>query len=261
MHFLSISLKKSVNKSAACLLACGLALVVAPSQADIYSYIDSNGVRHISNRPNDSRYKRVMRTPTYKKPVARSPAAPPAAESGAGALRLGDGGWQILQPARDRQAAIRTYSGTSGIQWGGKKPFNINEKARRQLSQHIARIAAQQRLDPHLIHAVISAESAFNPRAVSHAGAMGLMQLMPATAERFGVTNPFDPVANISGGARYLRWLLTHFKNNLNLALAGYNAGEGAVKKYGNRVPPYKETRTYVGRVLRFYKHFRNGRS
>ena len=106
------------------------------------------------------------------------------------------------------------------------------------------------------MHAVISAESAYNPWAVSPKGAMGLMQLMPGTAERFGVSNPYDPIANMHGGARYLRWLLDRF-NDHRLAIAGYNAGEGAVQKYGNQIPPYQETQTYVVRVLNFYQQYR----
>ena len=90
---------------------------------------------------------------------------------------------------------------------------------------------------------------------------MGLMQLMPATAERFGVKNPFDPEANIRGGATYLRWLLNFFKNDVRLALAGYNAGENAVIRHGRKIPPYKETQNYVKRVLQFYSYYRSGRS
>jgi hypothetical protein len=116
----------------------------------------------------------------------------------------------------------------------------------------------QYRLEPALMHAVISAESSYNPWAVSPKGAMGLMQLMPGTAERFGVSNPYDPVANMHGGARYLRWLLDRF-NDPRLAVAAYNAGEGAVQKYGNQIPPYQETQTYVVRVLDFYQRYRTG--
>lgn len=99
-----------------------------------------------------------------------------------------------------------------------------------------------------LIRAVIHAESAFQPMAVSHANAQGLMQLIPATAERFGVSQPFDPASNIMGGATYLAWLLRRFDGDLLLAAAGYNAGEGRVDQYGG-VPPFSETQTYVQRV------------
>ncbi len=114
--------------------------------------------------------------------------------------------------------------------------------------------AAKHQLDPNLLHAVIYAESAYNATAVSSAGAVGLMQLMPATAKRYGVTNRHDPAQNINGGARYLKDLLKLFKFNTRLAVAAYNAGEGAVKKYNNSVPPYPETQRYVNKVMRIYQ-------
>jgi len=106
--------------------------------------------------------------------------------------------------------------------------------------------AAQNGLDPCLILSVMRAESAFNRMAISPKGASGLMQLMPETAARFGVKNIFDPRENVFGGARYLRWLLDRFSGDVRLALAGYNAGEGAVEMYGLRIPPFLETQNYV---------------
>ncbi|HWS89707.1 MAG TPA: transglycosylase SLT domain-containing protein [Pyrinomonadaceae bacterium] len=101
-------------------------------------------------------------------------------------------------------------------------------------------------VDPYLIYCVIRQESGFRAGVTSHAGAMGLMQLMPGTAARYGVSNPYDPAQSIMGGTRYLADLLKLFRGRVDLALAGYNAGEGAVMKYGNRVPPYRETQNYV---------------
>jgi soluble lytic murein transglycosylase-like protein len=113
-------------------------------------------------------------------------------------------------------------------------------------------------VDVALVHAVISAESGFNPAAVSRAGARGLMQLMPETAKRYGVQNIQDPMENINGGVRYLRDLLTLFNGNLELAIAAYNAGENAVIRYGNRIPPYAETTQYVPKVIGFYRKFQS---
>jgi len=113
--------------------------------------------------------------------------------------------------------------------------------------------ATQHGLDPCLIVSVMRAESGFNRMAVSPKGASGLMQLMPATAERFGVRNIFDPRENILAGAKYLRWLLERFNGDVRLALAGYNAGEGAVEFYGNRIPPFLETQNYVRTIYTRY--------
>jgi soluble lytic murein transglycosylase-like protein len=113
-------------------------------------------------------------------------------------------------------------------------------------------------VEPSLVHAVISAESQYNQYAVSRTGAMGLMQLMPDTARRYGVQNMMDPTENIHGGVRYLADLLTMFKGRIDLAVAAYNAGENAVIRYGLTIPPYAETRTYVPRVLAFYHTFQS---
>jgi soluble lytic murein transglycosylase-like protein len=112
----------------------------------------------------------------------------------------------------------------------------------------IREAAARHNLSPDLVRAVIRAESGFNPRAVSSKGAMGLMQLMPATARELGVSDPFHPGQNIRGGVAYLARLLTRYDQNLELALAAYNAGPGTVERYGS-VPPYRETRDYVKRI------------
>lgn len=111
-------------------------------------------------------------------------------------------------------------------------------------------------VDGALVHAVITAESGYNASAVSKAGARGLMQLMPDTAARYGVRDIHDPRENINGGVRYLRDLITMFNGNIELAVAAYNAGENAVIRHGNRIPPYAETVHYVPKVLGFYRKF-----
>ena len=118
-----------------------------------------------------------------------------------------------------------------------------------RLDQLIRQNGARHKVDPYLIFLVMEQESHFNSRAVSPVGARGLMQLMPGTAARFGVRNPHDPAQSVSAGARYLRQLLTKFGGRVDLALAGYNAGEGNVTKYGYRVPPFRETRNYVRKI------------
>lgn len=115
--------------------------------------------------------------------------------------------------------------------------------------------AREYQLDPALVHAVITAESGYDPEAVSRAGAVGLMQLMPATARRYGVRDRRDPAENLRGGVRYLHHLLNRFQT-LPLALAAYNAGETAVVKYGHQIPPYPETQTYVRKVLNYYRSY-----
>jgi soluble lytic murein transglycosylase-like protein len=119
----------------------------------------------------------------------------------------------------------------------------------------IARAAGAANVQAELVRAVIVVESGFNPRAISRRGAIGLMQLLPSTARRYGAFNAFDPEQNIHAGARYLADLITRYgQDKLELVLAAYNAGENAVARYGGRVPPYKETRAYVPNVLRMYR-------
>ncbi|MDC7709190.1 lytic transglycosylase domain-containing protein [Vogesella indigofera] len=118
----------------------------------------------------------------------------------------------------------------------------------------IHQVAREHQLDPQLLHAIVTVESGYNPGATSPKGAQGLMQLMPDTAARFGVRNRADPLQSLRGGARYLRFLQGYFKQDMTLVIAAYNAGEGAVGKYRNTVPPYRETRDYVAKVLASYE-------
>jgi soluble lytic murein transglycosylase-like protein len=119
-----------------------------------------------------------------------------------------------------------------------------------KLTPMIQKIAQETSVSPRLLHAVIAVESGYDARAVSRKGAQGLMQLMPQTAQRFGVRNALDPTENVRGGALYLKWLLDYFAGDVKLALAGYNAGEFEVVKAGYRIPPFKETLDYVPKVM-----------
>jgi soluble lytic murein transglycosylase-like protein len=126
------------------------------------------------------------------------------------------------------------------------------------VDNYIVESGKRNSVDPLLLYSIMHQESSFKQRAMSYKGARGLMQLMPFTASRFGVTNIWDPKQNIEGGARYMRFLLNLFKGDVRLALAGYNAGEGAVMKYGYQVPPYSETREYVRRIGNRYSLIRD---
>ena len=139
---------------------------------------------------------------------------------------------------------IKTYS---------KKPSEYIKEYER----HILQASEKFRVDPALIKAVIKAESDFDRRSVSSKGAMGLMQLMPETANDMKVTDPFNPEANILGGTKYLSLMLERFRNNRKLALAAYNAGPEMVENYKG-IPPFSETRTFIDRVLRYYKKYKS---
>ncbi len=197
-----------------------LALVVGagPAAADIFSFRDERGVVHFTNMPNGDKRFKMIR---------KEETAP---RSGAGAL----GAARVAQLFMPAQADILRFS-------------PLIESASRTHG-----------VDSALVHAVITAESGYNPGATSKAGARGLMQLMPGTAARYGVRNIVDPQENINGGVRYLRDLITMFNGNLELAVAAYNAGENAVIRHGNRVPPYAETVHYVPKVLGFYRKFQS---
>lgn len=187
-------------------LACASLAAAAPAaRADIFSFIDEQGVAHYSNVPNDARYQLMLA------------AAPEVSVAGA-----------PISPVLLAKSS--------------------------QYDHLIERSAQRTSVDAALLRAVIVVESGFDPRAVSRVGARGLMQLMPATARSYGVSNAFDPAQNIHGGARLLRDLLKRYANDVELALAAYNAGVEAVARHGGRIPPFKETRLYVPRVMKVYR-------
>lgn len=197
--------------------------------ADVYKFVDVRGHVYYTDRPRHTGYHRIIETPEpFSRPLRFS------FGPGRSGRLSGNPGWFAGPHAR--------RSGSASA-----------ERHRMEYAGVIRDAASRHGLDPALLHAVIQAESAYNPGAVSHKGAMGLMQLMPGTAARYGVRNPFDPVDNIGGGARYLSDLMDMFQSDVALAVAAYNAGENNVIKYGNRIPPFPETRHYVSKVLANY--------
>jgi len=182
--------------------------------ADVYEYIDDAGTAHFSDTPMDERYVLILKS---ELPVAET----------------------------TTENNLPTTSSANNFTPLLTQP---------QLLAQIQQSAFNNQLDSELIHAVMYVESAYKTKAKSHKGAQGLMQLMPATASRMGVKNSYDPAQNIEGGAKYLRELLNLFNNDVSLAVAAYNAGEQAVIKYGNHIPPYKETQAYVPKVLNIYQ-------
>ena len=170
---------------------------------------------------------------------------PAAADAQIYSWRDADGSLVLSTTARPG-AAVQTYAITNAS--AGIRTTRPLSRRAQEFEPFIVEHASAQNVRADLVRAVIQAESAFNPQARSHKGAMGLMQLMPATASELGVTDPYDPNQNIRGGVTYLKTLLLKYSHNEELALAAYNAGPGAVAKYG-AVPPYRETRDYIARI------------
>jgi soluble lytic murein transglycosylase-like protein len=218
----------------------GLVLLVsAPLHADYYKYIGPRGEILFTDKPMEAPYKMVWRKDRQFITMAKT---------------LSDGG-------KASNSKAKASGGSNGFKIKKSKvsyftprvDYNSMYLNRVRYSDMIDEAARKARLYPALLHAVVKAESAYDPNAVSPAGAIGLMQLMPITAKRYGVKDRRDPKANLEGGARYLRKLLTRYNNNIKLALAAYNAGHKAVKKYGNKIPPYPETQNYVKKVIAYY--------
>lgn len=159
---------------------------------------------------------------------------------------------QILDKSMKPSPVDNSSASLFGAAGNPLNPFDSSPDA---IDELVSKYAGKYNLEDSLVKAVIKAESGFNPGAKSSAGALGLMQLMPSTAKAMGVNNPYDPEQNIEGGVKYLKGLMDRFGGDTEKALAAYNAGPGAVKKYDG-VPPYKETQNYVKKVLNYAKNY-----
>ncbi len=162
----------------------------------------------------------------------------------------------VSEGLSDRESPQPEYSRLSMSTASGLKGFTTGSTT---IDSYILDSSRRYGIDPLLIYSQMHTESSFKLHATSYKGASGLMQLMPATARRMGVTNIYDPKQNIEGGVKYMRLLLDMFGGDVNLALAGYNAGEGAVMRYGNQIPPFNETREYVRRISARYAAISDG--
>ncbi|HZU41823.1 MAG TPA: lytic transglycosylase domain-containing protein [Terriglobales bacterium] len=159
----------------------------------------------------------------------------------------------LMQAARSAAAEVRSYlnAGTHRNRYSNAPRFFVSSE---QVDSAIEEAAARHDVDPNLVRAVVKVESNFNAHAVSAKGAMGLMQLMPATARELNVSNPFDPQQNVDAGVRHLKHLLNNYNGDIRLTLAAYNAGQGAVERHGG-VPRFRETQDYVKRITNLYWH------
>lgn len=232
---------------ATCLLACVPAFAQERPRYSLDNFDTAKGV-HVTPKPTPevafTRSRRSKKN-SRNKLVEKTGSTRTAAADG-----IADR--EIARTLTSRQPSTRLVMGSVV----GLKGFTTGDTA---IDAYIVDSSRRYRIDPLLIYAQMHQESSFKLRALSNKGASGLMQLMPGTARRMGVTNIYDPKQNIEGGVKYMRLLLDLFGQDVNLALAGYNAGEGAVMKYGNSIPPYSETREYVRRISTRYLSISDG--
>jgi soluble lytic murein transglycosylase-like protein len=197
-------------------------------------------------KPKNVKSKGTAKNPASNRLVQKTVQTRPARQSQ----------MSVTEGLSDREMPRAEYTRTSMAASSGMKGFTTGDVV---IDSYIVDSSRRYGVDPLLIYSQMHQESSFKLRATSNKGASGLMQLMPATARRLGVTNIYDPKQNIEGGVKYMRLLLDMFGGDVNLALAGYNAGEGAVMKYGNQIPPYTETREYVRRISARYASISDG--
>jgi soluble lytic murein transglycosylase-like protein len=230
------------------LSAFALSSATAVAQSTIYSFDNfdtRNGVRVISEP-----VKTPVSTPRSRR-ASRNELLRKASDNSQATVSLDD-------PASKVKNTALLYEPVGASTLGTASPLRGYTTGSAQIDNYLIDSGTKNGIDPLLLYSIMHQESSFKSYAISPKGARGLMQLMPGTAMRFGVTNIFDPRQNIEGGARYVRFLLDLFDGNVNLTLAGYNAGEGAVQKYGWQVPPYSETQEYVRRISRRYSLLRD---
>lgn len=221
------------------MLLSALLLSSGYARADLYGYVDEQGQVHLANHAVDERYQLFQRgTLPAPETADRSAVLADATTPGLGATLSRDS-----LPPPPPPETVSTAA-----------PTPIDPQLAARFNRLISRTAREFGLDVQLLHSIVTVESAYNPQAVSPKGAIGLMQVMPDTGKRFGVTALTDPRQNLQAGARYLHFLLERFNHDLPLVIAAYNAGEGAVQKYRNTIPPFRETRDYVARVLASYQ-------
>jgi soluble lytic murein transglycosylase-like protein len=235
-------------------LLCALAGVAAPAVAagsGVYKWVDGNGVTHYTNVPGDQARERDKTRIAVSSVDHTFRAAIYKSIDANGVVHYSD-----RKPRGRSYQTISFYcpacDPASKVNWSATR-LNLTAYA-----NEINAAALQNGVDPALVRALIHAESSFNPNAVSRKGAQGLMQLMPATALQYGVSDPFDAVSNINAGVQHLADLIKQYDGDIKLVAAAYNAGAGAVKKYGG-VPPYDETRVYVERVGTLHKRYQAG--
>ncbi|WP_246174019.1 lytic transglycosylase domain-containing protein [Paraburkholderia hayleyella] len=242
----------------AAVLTVLFAVAMPSARAEVYACIAGDGTRYMSNRQNDDCYALVVGAGAGQ--ASARPAVRGAKLTSSRAPRVSP----VTLNLRAANAATNAINAVKPLRPPSPLP-NVRTTWQRASAYGalIAEAAQAYGVDPYLLTAVISVESGFNPLAVSPKGAVGLMQLIPATGMRYGVAGDnggsvaqklADPAANIQAGARYLSDLLRRYPGNLKLVLAAYNAGEGAVQKYNEQIPPYEETRAYVVRVLGHYQ-------